>query len=456
MSSEYETIRKLIMQSGLFDGEWYCSTYSDAVGSHLSPLDHFIKFGLLLDRDPGPAFSSAFHRHGYDPDKVERDHPFLYHLRHPDAGIEKELVLQAAMQVFLRGQHKLALSLARTYLPQHLAITVSAIEANCAWLANDSAGWQAAINKYLVSNNLAEITLRPAETVLGQLCCPSTTPVHGGPLISVIMPVWNAQQTLEIAVNSILHQTWREIEIIAVDDASTDRSWTILEGIAARDKRLKPIRNSVNVGPYVSKNIGLLATRGVYVTGHDADDWAHPERLARHMEMITARPEPLPVSMPYGLRMQPDGLFHHTRRAGEATSLDGWMQSTPIGTLFEAEFLKNRLGFWDSVRFGADTEILLRARQILGKGPLEIPLMSMICLDAPHSLSNNSVHGTRAQHGGLSATRRAYLRSIRDWLIDNPAEHSAFLSFPQDRPRYAIPKEMRVSSADIRANLKKL
>ena len=447
------SLRQLVARSDLFDPNWYQATYPDVAASGLAPLDHFVRFGLLLDRDPGPLFCSLFFRHAYDPDTLGDAAPLVYHLQNSMVTPDPDLAFHAAMQVFLQGRHDLALTLARIYLPDHLAQTRAAFAANRAWMDDDMAGWQAAMNAYLAFYRLAPIALRPADTLLGQLHCQGLRDVTNGPLISVIMPVWNAQDTVAVAVDSILAQTWRNLELIAVDDASTDASWAILQKIAARDPRLRPIRNSRNAGPYVAKNIGLQHTQGAYITGHDADDWAHPERLDRHMLLAMTRPDPLPVSMPYGLRMQPDGLFHHTRRARVATSFDGWMQSAPIGTLFAADFLKNRLGYWDSVRFGADTEMLLRARHVLGAGPLEVPLMSMICLDAPHSLSNDAAHGTRAGNGGLSPTRRAYLRSVHNWLDTCADAAPVFMDFPQDPPRYVIPEKMQVRRTDIVHNI---
>lgn len=429
------------------------TTYPDVAEAGAPPLAHFVRFGLQLDRDPGPNFSSVFFKYATDPEALGAAPPLLHHVANKSAKVVPERVLNAAMQVLLQGRPDLARSLAEKYLPSHLAPTLHALEVNQAWLLDDMKGWVRALNRYLASHQLAPISLRPAKQLIGQLHCPAVEPVNDGPLITVIMPVWNAADTLEVAVASILDQSWRNLELIAVDDASTDKSWQILKDYAAQDPRLKPQRNAVNVGPYVAKNLGLNAARGAFITGHDADDWAHPDRLTRHMQIINARPNPLPVTMPYGLRMQPDGLFHHTRTAGKATSFDGWMQSTPIGTLFEADFLRNQLGYWDSVRFGADTEILWRARQVLGQGPLEVPLMSMICLDASHSLSNHPVHGTRAEGGGLSWSRRDYLSSVKDWLLDYGPDRSAYLDFPQTKLRFPIPAEMRVSQADIKANL---
>jgi len=450
---ETKTYKNYILKSALFDAQWYGATYPDVQTSGMAPIDHFLRFGLALDRDPGPKFCTTFYRHVIDHGAPDTGPPLLHHLQHPDIDPDKDLVLMAAMQVLMQGQTAKACALAQRYLPDRLRHTIAALDANIAHLAQKSDDWQEALNRYLGFYDLAPLTLRPADDLLGQLHCGDLPRVTTGPVISVIVPVWNAEKTVATAINSLLEQTWRPLEVIAVDDASTDDSWAILQKIAAQDDRLKLLRNARNVGPYVSKNLGLDRVTGTYVTGHDADDWAHPERLASHMRIAVSRPDPLPVSMPYCLRMQPDGFFTHMRRAGLATSYDGWMQSAPIGTLFETAFLRENLGYWDSIRFGADTEMLMRARHVLGRGPLEIPLMSMICLDAPHSLSNDTVHGTRSVGGRLSQSRRTYLGSVRDWLMDQPTQQPARLDFPQKKSRYAISKAMEVPFADVTHNI---
>src|SRR5690606_13076944 len=102
---------------------------------------------------------------------------------------------------------------------------------------------------------------------------------RSGPLVSVLMPAFNAERTLKTAASSILQQTWRSLELIIVDDASTDATWRIAQDIAAADSRVTVRRNTTSVGPYVCKNLMLNLVQGEYITCHDADDWAHPQRL---------------------------------------------------------------------------------------------------------------------------------------------------------------------------------
>lgn len=97
------------------------------------------------------------------------------------------------------------------------------------------------------------------------------------PLVSVIMPVYNVEEYLKEAIDSIIGQTLEDFEFIIVDDASTDRSMTIIQSYT--DKRIKVIHNKNNKGNYASRNIGLEEARGKYIAVMDADDRALPERL---------------------------------------------------------------------------------------------------------------------------------------------------------------------------------
>ena len=96
------------------------------------------------------------------------------------------------------------------------------------------------------------------------------------PLISVIVPVYNAEKYLRKCVASIRAQTYRNLEIILVDDGSCDRSGELCEAFALEDSRIVVIRKE-NGGVASARNAGLDAMHGDYVGFVDADDWIDPE-----------------------------------------------------------------------------------------------------------------------------------------------------------------------------------
>ena len=101
------------------------------------------------------------------------------------------------------------------------------------------------------------------------------------PLISVIMPVYNAEQFLDCSVGSVLSQTFDDWELICFNDASTDNSISILDRYASTDPRIHVIDSPVNVKQGGGRNRGILAAKGKYVMFLDADDrLASPRSLA--------------------------------------------------------------------------------------------------------------------------------------------------------------------------------
>lgn len=91
------------------------------------------------------------------------------------------------------------------------------------------------------------------------------------PLVSVVVPVFNAGRYLEECLDSLLNQTLQEIEVICIDDGSTDESPAILEAKALKDSRLK-VFHQANAGVSAARNRGMSAARGKYLTFVDADD----------------------------------------------------------------------------------------------------------------------------------------------------------------------------------------
>lgn len=100
------------------------------------------------------------------------------------------------------------------------------------------------------------------------------------PKVSVIIPVYNTELYLRECLDSVIHQTLREIEIICVDDGSTDRSLEILREYEARDGRFR-VLTQPNVNAGAARNRGLDLARGEYLSFLDADDFFEPKMLER-------------------------------------------------------------------------------------------------------------------------------------------------------------------------------
>jgi glycosyltransferase involved in cell wall biosynthesis len=114
-------------------------------------------------------------------------------------------------------------------------------------------------------------------------------PVRSGPAVSVLMPVHNAESTLPAALDSLLAQTFRDYEILAVDDGSTDRCRAILSRYARRDVRVRPFFLAKQ-GIVAALNHGLAIARGGYIARMDADDLSMPDRLLEQVRLLESRP----------------------------------------------------------------------------------------------------------------------------------------------------------------------
>lgn len=106
-------------------------------------------------------------------------------------------------------------------------------------------------------------------------------------LVSCIVPVFNGERYLSEALDSILTQTYAPVELIVVDDGSTDGTAAVL---AAYSERVRALWQP-NAGPAAAHNRGLRAAQGEFVAFLDADDLWHREKLARQMARFEARPE---------------------------------------------------------------------------------------------------------------------------------------------------------------------
>jgi glycosyltransferase involved in cell wall biosynthesis len=104
------------------------------------------------------------------------------------------------------------------------------------------------------------------------------------PLVSVIIPTHNRKELLERAVDSVLGQTWENLEIVVVDDASDDDTPAYLKNLKEKYHTVHAIRNESSRGAAVSRNIAIQHATGEFITGLDDDDYWRPTRIERLME----------------------------------------------------------------------------------------------------------------------------------------------------------------------------
>lgn len=109
------------------------------------------------------------------------------------------------------------------------------------------------------------------------------------PRVSVVMSVHNDAARVEVAVRSILTQTFQDLELIVIDDGSSDGSADVLDQLAAGDARLHVVRQQ-NTGLTRALIRGCALARGEYIARQDSDDWSHPQRIAEQVALLDADP----------------------------------------------------------------------------------------------------------------------------------------------------------------------
>jgi len=110
-------------------------------------------------------------------------------------------------------------------------------------------------------------------------------------LVSILMPVYNAEAYLSETLETIQSQTYQNWELFAIDDWSTDKSHDILLDFAKKDKRIKVYRNGKHRGVAGAANLALSMIKSNYVARMDADDLMHPERIAKQLKFLKENPD---------------------------------------------------------------------------------------------------------------------------------------------------------------------
>jgi succinoglycan biosynthesis protein ExoO len=206
--------------------------------------------------------------------------------------------------------------------------------------------------------------------------------VLGEPIVvTVIVPTFAAAGTLERALSSALGQSLRPIEVIVVDDASTDGSWDLITARMAADARLRAIRHLRNRGKPVGMNRAIDIARGRWIAVLDADDWYHPDRLLALVTMGEARGADMVADNQFFYDAMADRLVGTAWKPAKTDwplSFDGFLEGANAYATFNLGMLKpvirtdfirrTALNYDEEARHGQDFFHLLQFYLAGGKG----------------------------------------------------------------------------------------
>ncbi|GAB1693959.1 glycosyltransferase [Krasilnikovia sp. M28-CT-15] len=241
-----------------------------------------------------------------------------------------------------------------------------------------------------------------ARTPFDRLSAAPVEPVQSPYQVSVVVPAYRPDGSLRTAVRSILAQTWRNLEVVLVDDGSPAEFDAELAAAVAMDPRVRLVKLPANVGTYAARNAGLAACGGEFVAFQDADDWSHPRRLELQVQPLLTAPR-LVASTSDGLSVT-DQLL--TNRPGVRSG-----RFNPSSLLFRRDPVLRRIGYFDGVRKAGDSEYIGRIEAAFGAGAvhhLEMEPLALIRL-SEHSLSRAEVRAYW-MHPARVAYSSAYLR----------------------------------------------
>lgn len=149
-------------------------------------------------------------------------------------------------------------------------------------------------------------------------------------MISVVIPTYNREKTILESVRSVLEQTWEDLELIVVDDASTDHTESMIQKV--NDPRVKYIRQPYNQGACAARNRGIEAAQGEYIAFQDSDDLWHKDKLEKQMNFMKLQS----ADMVYcGMNRSVNGrkmYFPSDQKNGEKLTVEKLLKKNKIST----------------------------------------------------------------------------------------------------------------------------
>lgn len=217
--------------------------------------------------------------------------------------------------------------------------------------------------------------------------------VKDKPTVSVIIPTYNRVHLIGGAIQSVLDQSYKDFEIIVVDDGSTDNTEEVIKEFQEQDKRIVYIRHEKNKGAAAARNTGIKAARGKYIGFQDSDDEWFPEKLEKQIKIFeNASPEVGVVYTSFWRIEKTKRTYipptRVTQKEGNIHSelLKGNFIGTPV-SLIKKECFKKGGMFDESLPRLQDWELVIRLSKYYNFKCVDEPLL--ISYYQPYSISAN-------------------------------------------------------------------
>lgn len=269
--------------------------------------------------------------------------------------------------------------------------------------------------------------------------------------VTVIVTTYNASETIESCIHSLLMQTWRNLEIIAVDDASTDDTLQRLRSLNSRYKDLTVIALPKNVGTFAAKSIGAQYATGEFLTCQDSDDWAHSQKIAEQVQPLITDARVM-VTTSHWLRLDHEGQYY-------VRQVYPFMRQNPASPMFRLQAIKQEAGLWHIVRTGADSEFFERLKLVYGNERIVVikkPLT--IASHRPNSLMTSKEFGIYNKTAALA--RLDYWEAWRLWHIETLHQKASLIMPSVEKQANAtqalfdgIPDSIKVEMLSLKESL---
>ena len=258
-----------------------------------------------------------------------------------------------------------------------------------------------------------------------------------GTLVSVYMPTHNRVESMTRAVASVLGQSHGELELIVIDDGSSDATWERLQGLAATDARLRVARNETPQGAPASRNRALSMARGEFATGLDDDDHFREDRLALFVEAWQRLSDAgESMSCLYSQQMTVRGGHEHAGRRPDRVTWEQLFRSNHVGNQVytRTAWLLELGGFDPAMPAWQDLDLFIRLLQRRGPARcVDEATYYMNVDDRPDRISKVSRERIEAAFRRLEAKQRHVPAPLRQALFTQLFEpYYAFTVRPRD------------------------